>query len=51
MAITNRGLARDLMNGFELQCLGMVMEPESRNPQEIEGVLNPAAARGPDGVQ
>jgi predicted GH43/DUF377 family glycosyl hydrolase len=27
----------------------MIMEPEPGNPQEIEGVLNPAAARGPDG--
>jgi predicted GH43/DUF377 family glycosyl hydrolase len=27
----------------------MIMEPEAGNPQEIEGVLNPAAARGPDG--
>ncbi len=25
------------------------MEPEPGNPQEIEGVLNPAATRGPDG--
>ncbi len=25
------------------------MEPEPGNPNEIEGVLNPAAARGPDG--
>jgi predicted GH43/DUF377 family glycosyl hydrolase len=25
------------------------MEPEARNPYEAEGVLNPAAARGPDG--
>jgi len=24
------------------------MEPEPGNPQEAEGVLNPAAARGPD---
>jgi beta-1,2-mannobiose phosphorylase / 1,2-beta-oligomannan phosphorylase len=37
------------MNGFELQRLGMLMEPEPGNAQEIEGVLNPAAARGPDG--
>ena len=37
------------MSGFKLQRLGMVMEPEPSNPQEIEGVLNPAAARGPDG--
>ncbi len=27
----------------------MLMEPEPGNPHEVEGVLNPAAARGPDG--
>src|ERR1035441_1629178 len=37
------------MSGFQLQRLGMLMEPEPGNPQEVEGVLNPAAARGPDG--
>jgi hypothetical protein len=37
------------MVGFKLQRLGMIMEPEPGNPQEVEGVLNPAAARGPDG--
>ena len=37
------------MNGFKLKRLGMIMEPEPGNPREIEGVLNPAAARGPDG--
>jgi hypothetical protein len=37
------------MSGFQLQRLGMIMEPEPGNPQEVEGVLNPAAARGPDG--
>jgi predicted GH43/DUF377 family glycosyl hydrolase len=37
------------MSGFQMQRLGLVMEPEPGNPQEIEGVLNPAAARGPDG--
>ena len=37
------------MNGFKLQRLGMIMEPEPGNPHEIEGVLNPAAVRGPDG--
>ena len=25
------------------------MEPEPGNPHEVEGVLNPAAIRGPDG--
>jgi predicted GH43/DUF377 family glycosyl hydrolase len=28
----------------------MLMEPEPGNPQEVEGVLNPAAVRGPDGA-
>jgi predicted GH43/DUF377 family glycosyl hydrolase len=37
------------MGGFKLRRLGMVMESESGNPHEVEGVLNPAAARGPDG--
>ncbi len=37
------------MSGFQLQRPGMLMEPEPGNPQEIEGVLNPAATRGPDG--
>ena len=37
------------MNGFRMQRLGQIMEPEPGNPQEIEGVLNPAAVRGPDG--
>ena len=37
------------MSGFQLQRLGMLMEPEPGNPNEIEGVLNPAATRGPDG--
>jgi beta-1,2-mannobiose phosphorylase / 1,2-beta-oligomannan phosphorylase len=37
------------MSAFQLRRLGMIMEPEPGNPQEIEGVLNPAAVRGPDG--
>jgi predicted GH43/DUF377 family glycosyl hydrolase len=37
------------MSGLTLRRLGLVMEPEPGNPQEIEGVLNPAAVRGPDG--
>ena len=37
------------MSGFQLQRLGTIMEPEPGNPMEIEGVLNPGAARGPDG--
>jgi beta-1,2-mannobiose phosphorylase / 1,2-beta-oligomannan phosphorylase len=40
---------RDLMSGLKLQRLGMLMEPEPGNAQEVEGVLNPAAGRGPDG--
>ena len=37
------------MTGFELKRLGQIMEPEPGNPLEVEGVLNPAAVRGPDG--
>ena len=37
------------MSGFQLQRLKMLMEPQPGNPWEVEGVLNPAAARGPDG--
>ena len=37
------------MSGFELQRLGLLMEPEPGNPLEAGGVLNFAAARGPDG--
>src|SRR5208283_5343904 len=37
------------MSEFKLKRLGTIMEPEPGNPQEIEGVLNPAATRGPDG--
>ena len=37
------------MSEFKLQRLGTVMEPEPGNPQETDGVLNPAAVRGPDG--
>lgn len=37
------------MSGFQLRRLGLLMEPEPGNPQEAEGVLNPAAVRGPDG--
>jgi predicted GH43/DUF377 family glycosyl hydrolase len=37
------------MSVFTMKRLGMLMEPELGNPQEVEGVLNPAAARGPDG--
>ena len=36
------------MSEFELQRLGLVMKPEPGNPLEAEGVLNPAAVRGPD---
>src|SRR6476660_7422125 len=39
----------ETMPGFQLRRLGLVMEPEPGNPLEAEGVLNPAAVRGPDG--
>ncbi len=37
------------MSGLKLQRLCQIMEPEPGNPMEVEGVLNPAAVRGPDG--
>ena len=38
------------MTDFSFTRLGMIMEPEAGNPHEVEGVLNPAAARAPDGT-
>jgi predicted GH43/DUF377 family glycosyl hydrolase len=37
------------VSGLKLWRLGLIMQPEAGHPQEVEGVLNPAAARGPDG--
>jgi hypothetical protein len=37
-----------LTSDFKLHRMAMLMEPETGNPQEAEGVLNPAAVRGPD---
>lgn len=37
------------MGEFKLRRMGVVMESEPGSPQEVEGVLNPAAVRGPDG--
>jgi hypothetical protein len=37
------------MSGFQLHRLGQIMEPRPGNSHEVEGVLNPAAARGRDG--
>jgi beta-1,2-mannobiose phosphorylase / 1,2-beta-oligomannan phosphorylase len=36
-------------NPFQMERLGIVMQPDPSRPEEREGVLNPAAARGPDG--
>jgi len=37
------------MSLFQLHRLGQIMEAQPGNPQEVEGVTNPAAVRGPDG--
>jgi predicted GH43/DUF377 family glycosyl hydrolase len=37
------------MSGLKLKRLGLIMKPQQRNSLEVEGVMNPAAARGPDG--
>ncbi len=34
---------------FKLHRICTIMEPEQGNPYELEGVLNPAVTRGPDG--
>jgi beta-1,2-mannobiose phosphorylase / 1,2-beta-oligomannan phosphorylase len=34
---------------FRVERLGIIMRPDPNRPEEAEGVLNPAAARGPDG--
>jgi hypothetical protein len=39
----------EVMSGCKFQRLGVVMESEPGKAQEIEGVLNPVAARCPDG--
>lgn len=37
------------MSPFALKRLGLLMEPVPGNPHEVEGTLNPAVTRGPDG--
>ena len=37
------------MHDFKLKRIGMIMEPRAGDPNEVEGVLNPAAVRGKDG--
>jgi predicted GH43/DUF377 family glycosyl hydrolase len=36
--------------GFHIERLGLIMQADPARPEECEGVLNPAAARGPDGA-
>jgi predicted GH43/DUF377 family glycosyl hydrolase len=38
------------MTGLTMKRLCVLMETEPDNPHEVEGVLNPAAVRGPDGA-
>ena len=37
------------MSGLRLTRLGQIMEPRPGDPLEVEGALNPAVVRGPDG--
>ena len=37
------------MVSISMKRLGVIMEPDPGDPREVEGVLNPAAVRGPDG--
>lgn len=36
-------------SSFDVRRLGVVMSPDPNRAEEVEGVLNPATARGPDG--
>jgi predicted GH43/DUF377 family glycosyl hydrolase len=36
------------MTPFQVRRLGVLMSPDPKRPEEVEGVLNPAATRGPD---
>ncbi len=40
---------KDGMNPFVLKPLPLLIEADINDPNEVEGILNPAAARGPDG--
>ena len=35
---------------FALRRLGLIMAPDDVDPDECGGILNPGAARGPDGA-
>jgi predicted GH43/DUF377 family glycosyl hydrolase len=37
------------MAAFRMKPLSLIIEPDLTNPHEVGGILNPAAARGPDG--
>jgi beta-1,2-mannobiose phosphorylase / 1,2-beta-oligomannan phosphorylase len=37
------------LTDFQLNRIGMIMEPHQGDPQEVEGVLNPATMRAKDG--
>jgi beta-1,2-mannobiose phosphorylase / 1,2-beta-oligomannan phosphorylase len=39
----------ELASGFSIERLGVMMRPDPTRAEEIEGVLNPAAVRAPDG--
>lgn len=45
----SRADPREASIPFQLHRLGVIMESEPGNPSEVEGVLNPAVARGRDG--
>jgi predicted GH43/DUF377 family glycosyl hydrolase len=46
---TRSGNLQTAMSDFQVRRLGTLMAPEPGNSNEVEGVLNPAAVRGPDG--
>jgi beta-1,2-mannobiose phosphorylase / 1,2-beta-oligomannan phosphorylase len=49
MSLQEAQTAQLIDAGFRIKRLGVVMRPDPAHEEEIEGVLNPGAARGPDG--
>ncbi len=49
MSVTGGWEQTNASRRFQLRRLGLVMQPEPGNPMQVEGVLNPASARGRDG--
>src|SRR5579863_4558330 len=48
-ATRHRSMIFEAASDFRVERLGVIMRPDPNREEEIEGVLNPGSARGPDG--